>query len=98
MAKPPAGAPVVSDGWAAGCVAAPSLRCMCFTPMKVKALISSTTRTTPVTLRGAGGRCRDRLGGGTVLLRLTLNTFTAYGGNRTPGLDCHQCRGTVNLG
>jgi hypothetical protein len=33
----------------------------------------------------AGGRCRDRLGGGTVLLRLTLNTFTAYGGNRIPG-------------
>jgi hypothetical protein len=33
-----------------------------------------------------------------VLLPLTLNTFTAYGGNRMPGLDCHQCRGTVNLG
>jgi hypothetical protein len=33
-----------------------------------------------------------------VLLPLTLNTFTAYGGNRMPGLDCHQCRATGKFG
>ena len=86
------------DGWAVGCVGVLSLRCVCLAATKVIALISRTTRMTPVTMWGTGGKCRDRFDDGTLPLPLAINTLPGYGGNRVRGLDRRQCRGTVNLG
>jgi hypothetical protein len=93
-----AGALVDNDGCAVGCAGVPSLRCVCFTPTKANAPISSTARTTPVATWGSCGRYRYRLDDRTPPLPLTFNTFTGYDANRTWGPNCRQCHGAVNLG
>jgi len=87
MAKLSTGAAALvdNDGGVVGCAGVACLACVCFTPTKLNALISSTASTTPVAMWGSCCGRRYRLDDRTLLFPLTFNTLTGYGADRTWG-------------